>query len=410
MAKRSLFSRVFGSDVSTEPPTTATSFKLLDDNKAIFTTYNGDYKNEIDVRACVDAIARNGAKMHPQHIRRFTKDNKPKLENVKGNLYYLLSHQPNELQNAYKFYYQVITDLELNNNSIIYVLKDENLKVKGLYPLTFERCEFYEYQGDIWVKFKFTRRTRFVPLSSCIHLTRGISANGIFGGNIEPLRKTLSMKHILDEGIINAIKTTQSIKGIIKSTQAMLKPEDVKKMRDQFVEDFISDGDKSGIGGLDAKTDFTPIKIEPTTASDSQIKEIDNKILKYFGISENIITSNYNENEWNAFYESVLEPIGLQMSLEFSNKLFTPTEKSFGNEIIFESNRLQYASNNTKVELIKNATNIMTINELREVFNLAPREDGDKILQDLNHIDSSIANDYQMGNDTNEDTNEEVSE
>ena len=29
---------------------------------------------------------------------------------------------------------------------------------------------------------------------------------------------------VLDEGIVNAIKTTQSIKGILKSTKAMLKP------------------------------------------------------------------------------------------------------------------------------------------------------------------------------------------
>lgn len=405
MERRSLFSRIFGSDNNTEPPQTATSFKLLDDNKAIFTTYKGDYKNEIDVRACVDTIARNGAKMHPRHIRNYTRDGVMKMENVKGDLYKLLAKQPNEIQNAYKFYYQVITDLELHNNSIIYINKDDNLKVKGLYPLSFDRCEFYEYEKEIWIKFRFAKgRDRFVPLSSCIHLTRGVSADGVFGGNIKPLEKVLSMKHILDEGIINAIKTTQSIKGIIKSTKAMLKPEDVKAMRDQFVKDFIDLGDKAGIGGLDATTEFTPVKIEPQTATDNQVKEIDNKILKYFGISENIITSNYSENEWNAFYESVLEPIGLQMSLEFSNKLFTPTEKAFGNEILFEANRLQYASNTTKIDLIKNANNIMTINELREVFNLAPIENGDRIMQDLNHIDSDIANDYQSGND------EEVSE
>ena len=92
------------------------------------------------------------------------------------------------------------------------------------------------------------------------------------------------------------------------------------------------------------------------------------------------------------------------MSLEFTNKLFTPTEKHFGNEIVFESNRLQYVSNNTKVNLLRYGNNIMTINELRQVFNLAPREDGDVIMQDLNHIDSDIANDYQMGN-TNENNN-----
>lgn len=409
MEKRSLFSRIFGNDVSTTPPPTATSFKLLDDNKAIFTQYRGNYKDEADIRACVDAIARNGAKMHPTHIRNYfsKEEGKEKLENVKGNLYNILAKQPNEIQNAYKFYYQVITDLELNNNSIIYISKDENLKVKGLYPLAYEKCEFYEYNKEIWIKFNFGKsKTRFVPLSSCIHLTRFVGKDGIFGGNVEPLKKVISMKHILDEGIINAIRTTQSIKGVIKSTKSILKPEDVKKMRDQFVKDFIDNADGTGIGGLDGNTEFTPVKIEPTTASDEQVKEIDSKVLKYFGISENIITSSYSENEWNAFYESVLEPIGLQMSLEFTNKLFTATEKGFGNEILFESNRLQYASNNTKIELLRYGNNIMTINELREVFNLAPREDGDVIMQDLNHIDSNIANDYQLGNETGGETNE----
>ena len=102
------------------------------------------------------------------------------------------------------------------------------------------------------------------------------------------------------------------------------------------------------------------------------------------------------------------------MSLEFSNKLFTPTEKNFGNEILFESNRLQYASNSTKINLLRYANNIMTINELREVFNLAPTEDGDVRMQSLNFVSSEIADDYQLNKDDNEqeenNTNEETNE
>lgn len=383
MERRSLFSRIFGNDKSTQNPEKATEVKILDDKKAVFTPYKGDFKNDADVRACVDAIARNGAKMHPRHIR----NNKDGMENLKGSLYRILAKQPNELQNAYQFYYQVITNLELYNDSFIYVQRDtDNNKVTGLYPLDFSEGKLYEYQDKIWVKFKFGRsKERFVPYDSCIHLTRFVGEDGLFGGSVTPIVKILSMKHIMDEGMINAIKTTQHIRGIVKSTKAMLKPEDVKKMRDQFVTDFIRNGDRSGIGGLDATTDFTPVKLEPTTASDSQVKIIDGKLLSYFGVSENIIQSKYSEDEWNAFYESVLEPIGLQMSLEFSNKLFTPTEKYFGNEIIFESNRLQYASNSTKIQLLRFGTNIMTQNELREIFNLAPRTDGDVILIDQNH-------------------------
>ena len=242
----------------------------------------------------------------------------------------------------------------------------------------------------------------FVAYNNCIHLTRFTSKDGLYGGNYEPIIKTLSIKHILDEGIINAIKTTSAIKGIIKSTQAMLKPEDVKKMRDQFVKDFVDNGDESGIGGLDATTTFTPVEIKPQTATQDQIDSFDEKILSYFGINENIIQSKYSEDEWNAFYESVLEPIGLQMSLEFSSKIFTPTETFFGNEIVFESNRLQYASNNTKINLLRYANNIMSINELREVFNLSPIENGETILIDQNHTQTLDDIDSEEGGSEDE--------
>ena len=385
MEKRSLFSKIFGNDNDTQAPSTATSFKLLDNYKSVFTRYKGNFEDDIQIRACVDTIARNAAKMHPKHIR----DSKGKFEIVNGNLYRLLAKKPNELQNAFQFYYQVVTDLELYNNSYIYIQRDENFKVTGLYPLSYRNIKLYELDGKIYVQFKFgNSKERFVAYNNCIHLTRFTSKDGLDGGSLEPIIKTLSIKHVLDEGIVNAIKTTSAIKGLVKTTQAMLKPSDVKAMRDQFVEDFVKNANDSGIGGLDATTTFTPINLEPKTATDEQIKIFDGKILSYFGINENIIQSKYSEDEWNAFYESVLEPIGLQMSLEFSNKIFTPTEKYFGNEIIFESNRLQYASNKTKIELLRFANNIMSINELREVFNLTPIDGGEAILIDQNHTET----------------------
>ena len=402
MAKRSLFSKIFGNDKSSTVPIKSSEFTILNGNKAVFTKYNGDFKNDPDVKACVDAIARNGAKMSPKHIRSFA----TKFEILKDNLFNLIAKKPNELQNAYQFYYQIISNLQIYNDSFVYIQRDSNFRITGLYPLDFSEGKLYEYNKQIWIKFKFGySKERFVKLDDCIHLTRYTNDDGITGGSTRPIIKILSIKHVLDEGIINAIKTTQSIKGVIKATKSMLKPEDVKKMRDQFVKDFIEGNDGSSIGGLDANTDFIPVKIEPTTASDSQIKNIDNKILSYFGISENIVQSKYNEDEWNAFYESILEPIAIQMSLEFTNKIFTAYEQNFGNEIIFECNRLQYTSNNTKINLLRYANNIMTINELREVLNLAPIEDGDVIMQDLNHIDSNIANDYQLDNESSQNIN-----
>ena len=389
MELRSIFKNIFGNNSNTQQPSTSTEIEIIDGRKAIFTKYNGDFVNDPDVITCVDTIARNAAKMHPIHIRNFSN----KYERVKDSIYNFVAKKPNEIQNAYRFYYQVISNLLFYNDSIIYVQRDENYNITGLYPLDYWEGKFYEYKNKLWIKFKFGKnKERFVPYSDCIHLTRFVGLDGLVGGSQKPLIKALSFKHILDEGIINAIKTTQSIRGVLKSTKSILKPEDVKKMRDQFVKDFMDGSNESGIGGIDATTTFTPVELKPTVASSDQMKNIDDKILSYFGINENIIQSKYSEDEWNAFYESVLEPIGIQMSLEFTDKLFTPTEKTFGHEIIFESNRLQYASNKTKIELLRYGSNIFLIDELREIFNSAPLPNGEgqKVLIDQNHQQNDL--------------------
>ena len=108
--------------------------------------------------------------------------------------------------------------------------------------------------------------------------------------------------------------------------------------------------------------------------------------------------STYTENDFAAFYESVVEPVATQLSLEFTRKLFNDREQAFGNQIIFESGRLQFSSNATKVNLIKELLplGILTINQALEVLNLAPIEGGDKRLQTLNVVDAAAATDYQM--------------
>ena len=225
MEWRSIFKNIFGNNSNTKQPSTSTEIEIIDGRKAVFTRYNGDFVNDPDVIICVDTIARNAAKMHPVHLSDFA--GKKRREQDKISNY--VAKKPNELQNAYKFYYQVVSNLFFYNDSIIYVQRDENYKLTGLYPLDFSEGKFYEHQGKIWVKFKFGRnKERFVPYSDCIHLTRFNDLDGLVGGSQRPLVKVLSFKHVLDEGIINAIKTTQSIRGVLKSTKSILKPEDVK--------------------------------------------------------------------------------------------------------------------------------------------------------------------------------------
>ena len=393
MARRSLFSMIFG---AREQKTFGTTLELLNGYNAHFTRFDKDLYRTPQVRVCIDAIARNGAKLNPKHIRA----NDREYIQLNRNIARLLSQQPNELDNAYSFYYKIISLLYLNNNAFVYVARDVDGVPVGLYPLNPKHYRLLEYKGNVYIEFSFSSKKYVASLKDdIIHLKRFYCEDDLFGASNEPIVKTMSVKHIMREGLINAIKTTSSIRGILKTTKAMLKPEDIKATRDQFVKDFINDEERNGIGGLDATTDFVPVSMSPVTATESQIGEIDTEILNYFGISQSIIQSDYDEDKWNAFYNSVLEPLAVQMGLEFTNKLFTLTERFHGNRIVFEANRLEYASNQTKIDLARYMNNYLTINEVRKIFNLDPVPDGDVRLQDLNHISSDIADDYQGGSE-----------
>jgi hypothetical protein len=135
----------------------------------------------------------------------------------------------------------------------------------------------------------------------------------------------------------------------------------------------------SGIAMLDATQSFEPIEIKPAIANYKNVEELRNNIYRYFGVNEDAVLSKLSGDAWDAFYEAKIEPVLIALGLELTNKIFTDRERGFENEIIFESNKMQYMSTANKLALTAFVDRaIMTPNEVREVLNLAPVEWGDK--------------------------------
>ena len=69
----------------------------------------------------------------------------------------------------------------------------------------------------------------------------------------------------------------------------------------------------------------------------------------------------------------------MALSESLSNVLFTPTERRHKNRCMFSSSRLQYASTTTKRAIVSDMVDrgLMTVNEAREIIQLAPIEGGD---------------------------------
>ncbi|WP_213997288.1 phage portal protein [Tepidanaerobacter syntrophicus] len=394
--RRSLFNMIFGR--TKQPAQEYTNLKMLSGYQPVFTMFGDNaYASDI-VRSAVDAIARNGAKLKPKHIRKANGD----IMQQNSSIQYLLDTRPNKYMDSYTFFYRVLTELFMRNNSFVFIDKDDAGTPIGLYPISSANLELLESKNDIYARFKFYSGEQItVPYGNIIHLRRFYYDNDFYGASNKALIPTLELINTTNEGIINAIKTSANMRGILKFTQAMLKPEDIKKERDRFVAEYMNIDNNGGIGAIDAKADFIPLDNKPQIIDKDTMAHIKQSVYDYFGVSEPIITSNYTEEQWNAFYESTLEPIAVQMGLEFTAKLFTDREIGFGNQIIFESSRLQYASATTKSNLITNLMGlaVLSVNEAREILNLAPVEGGDIRYQSLNFINAVRATDYQLQNE-----------
>ncbi|GLY09591.1 phage portal protein [Pseudobacillus badius] len=394
--KRSLWSRLFGPEPV--PKKDETQFQFMNNFVPVFHVFGEDpYASDI-VRGAIHAIAQNAAKLKPKHIRRADRD----IQHVGGHIERLLTLRPNQFMSAYDFLYKVVTQLYSNNNAFVYINYGADGRIEGFYPVDASTIELVEAGSVLYVKFTFANGKKLAAeYEDFIHLRRFFSKSDMFGESNEAMIPTLQLITTTDEGIANAVKSSAFLRGLIQYT-AMLKDEDLKKNRDRFVADYMDVSNNGGIAALDSKAEYKELKNDPKMIDAEQMSAIEEKVYKYFNINKKIVTSSYTEDEWNAFYESVIEPIAIQLSLEFTYKLFTEREQGFGNEIIFEANRLQYASNTTKISMVRDIMplGILSKNEAREIFNLSSIEGGDEFVQTLNVVNAAKADQYQVGEES----------
>lgn len=398
--RRNLLQKIFG---AIRDRVTLSRLQMLSGYTPVFTPWSGKPYEADVVRSAVDAIARNAAKLKAKHIRRVDGQIIP----VGGQIERLLQVRPNPNMNAYDFLYKLITTLMIDNNAFAYPVWD-GLNLVAIWPINPTMAEFLEdASGTIYVRFYFAGNQQVVlPYSEVIHLRRHYYKNDISGETNNPVNATLEAIHTTNEGLAQAVKTSANLRGIIKY-QGMLKESDIKANRDRFVAEYMTVQNSGGIAALDGKAEYIPLNNDPKIINAAQMKELRDAVYRYFGVNENIVMGKYTEDEYEAFYESVLEPLAIQLSLEFTSKLFTERERGFGNEIIFESNRLQYASMKTKLNLKEMVDRgAMTPNEWREALNLAPIEGGDIPLRRLDMIDATKANEYQLGKQASEQDSE----
>lgn len=363
-------------------------WKELGNYNAIFSSFGTDIYKSAAVRDCIRPLAEHTSKANA----RCTDKRIERILNVSPNMY----------MSGKDFLSKVRTKLEIKNTAFIYISRDETGKVTGFYPVPYSYFEALEYQNGLFIKFHFAgeaARELVLPWADLAVLRKDYNESDISGDDNTPILEMLELINTTNQGVVNAVKATANLRGILKSTKSMLSPEDIKKNKENFVKDYLSLENEGGIASLDATQEFTPITMAPTTANYAQMKEFRENVYRYFGVSEPIVTSNYTESQMEAFYEARIEPFLVALALELTRKVFSDRQQGHNNEIIYESNRMQYASNSTKLAMVAMVDRgALTPNEWRFIFNLAPVDGGDVPIR---RLDTAKVEDSKEGGEEN---------
>ncbi|MHB9947000.1 phage portal protein [Clostridium botulinum] len=362
--------------------------KMITENGNGFYAWNGKlYKSDI-VRACIRPKVKAVGKLVAKHIRETVLQDGTIDIKVNPDVYMrFLLEEPNPYMTGQMLQEKVATQLQLNNNAFIYINHDENGYPNELYPVLADLVEaLYDKQGILYLKFTMKNgNTLTFPYKDVIHIRQDYNENDIFGESPQQaLTSLMEIVNTTDQGIVKAIKNSMVIKWLMKF-KSVLRPEDRDKEVDNFVDNFLSVDKGKGVAATDPKYDLEQIKNESYVPNAAQMDRTVIRIYSFFNTNEKIIQSKYNEDEWNAYYESEIEPVAMQLSGEYTRKLFSRRERGFGNSIVFEASNLQYASMSTKLDLVQMVDRgAMTPNEWRKILgSLAPIEGGDKPIRRL---------------------------
>jgi len=363
---------------------------------------NGNLTESDIIGAIADCIGRNVGKLSPQVVR--TGSDGLQIRN--DHLARLLSTRWSAENTPYDVLYRLASDLVYKSNAYAVVFyTPDYMRVESIVPVAASNVRVWEDPEDGNIYFRFTwdydGNEYTLPYAHVIHLKARYNKKRFIGTAPDnQLTNTLELLDYTGENLKNAVLNSTNLKGYLKYNN-FISDEELKQKVADFKAAYMNASNASGIAGLDNSMDFHEISTQTTTIPTTQAQYLRDNIYRYYGVNDKILTSTFTETEWNAFYENVIEPIALQLTLEFTFKLLTERERGHGNKIIFTANRLQYATLQTRLTLGSGLYDrgIITINEFRELMYYEPIEDGDVRMVSLNYVKADEQSQYQIGED-----------
>ena len=338
-------------------------FKMLNGYTPRFTSWTGGvYESEL-IRASINARATAASKLTVQ----LTGAARPVLQKK-------MKHAPNAFQTWGQFLYRLSTILDVHNTAIITPVFDSFGEPSGIFTPVPRNVELVQYGGVPYIRFEVDNGEHAsIELEYCGIMTKYQYKSDFFGETNRALFPTMELIHIQNQGITEGVKSAATYRFMARLTN-FSKAEDLAAERKRFTEENLArDG-----GGLllfpNTYQDIKQVDSKPFIVDAQQMDAIKANVFEHFGVNEDILTNKAFGDSWAAFYEGAVEPFAIQFSDVLTKMLFTLREQSQGNRVTATANRLQYMSNADKLNVSAQMADrgLMTRNEIREIWNLAP--------------------------------------
>lgn len=365
-----LINWLFGSE-EPKPARTATEYRLLNDRSTMHIDWYANIYDNALVRAAIEAKARHVSKLKVE----MQGSAQPKLKNK-------LKHNPNAWMTWSQFLARCSTILDCTNNLFIVPVRDsKTLETIGIFPVLPTNVSLVEdKRGRLWIKYKFVDgKYGAVEFDKCAYLVKHQYKSDFFGDNNLALKPTMDLIAVQESAIKSAVQNSNNYR-FLASVTNFVDPEDLAEERKRFTEYNLKGENTDGLL-LFPKTydNIKEVTNKQYTVDAEQAKLIRENVFDYIGINEDVIQGKATSEKLDAFFNLAIEPFAIALSEALSRMLYTDEERSYGNHVYVNANRLQYMTVSEKVNMAQQLGDrgAFTINEIRELFNYPPIEGGD---------------------------------
>lgn len=344
-------------------------FQTLTAYAPVFTNWGGAiYESEI-VRAAIDARARHISKLKVETHGTAN----PSLQSK-------LKLGPSQFMSWSQLLYRTSTILDVNNTCFLCPVFDERMIITGIFPVLPQSCTLVEYDGEVWLRYQFANgQYAAVEFNKCAVLTKHQYKSDFFGDSNFPLKETMQLMHIQNQGIEEGVKNAATFR-FMATLNNFSNATDLAKERERFREANLSTDSKAGGFLLFPNTykDIKQVDVRPYSIDAEQMKQIRENVFNYFGVSEDVLQNKAKAEDLEAFFDGAIEPFAIQFSEVVTRMLFSERERAQGSYLIANANRLQYMSTTAKVQMAKELGDrgAILIDEIRELFNYEPLPNG----------------------------------